>query len=67
VNLGRGVRSPPRRRRRSRGPPGPHARPAAGGRAAEVVPIAVARKPLVIANAVLRDRRPRVEITPAAA
>jgi transposase len=40
---------------------------AAKGKAAKVVLIAVARKLLVIANAILRDRTPWVEITPAAA
>jgi len=40
---------------------------AAKGKAAKVVLIAVARKLLVIANAVLRDRRPWVGITPAVA
>jgi len=40
---------------------------AAKGKAAKVVLIAVARKLLVIANAVLRDRKPWVEITPVAA
>jgi transposase len=40
---------------------------AARGKAAKVVLIAVARKLLVIANAVLRDRRPWVGITPVAA
>lgn len=40
---------------------------AARGKAAKVVLIAVARKLLVIANAVLRDRTPWVEITPVAA
>lgn len=40
---------------------------AAEGKAAKVVLIAVARKLLVIANAVLRDRKPWVQITPAAA
>jgi transposase len=40
---------------------------AAKGKAAKVVLIAVARKLLVIANAVLRDRKPWAEIAPAAA
>jgi transposase len=40
---------------------------AAKGKAAKVVLIAVARKLLVIANAVLRDSKPWVEITPVAA
>jgi transposase len=40
---------------------------AAKGKAAKVVLIAVARKLLVIANAVLRDRRPWVETAPVAA
>ncbi len=40
---------------------------AAKGKAAKVVLVAVARKLLVIANAVLRDRKPWVETTPVAA